>query len=412
VAYRALTDLAGKASLLAITVVAARRLSAEAFGIFSLASTLGWILAVAADFGIQMHVARAVAKRPGDAVRVLGSWLTVRLATAAASVVLVAIGLIASPTADPYALPILLFTIVYVVSGLVEFLNYFYRGLDRTDVESSLVLGQRLATLTLALLVLAWRPGLTALAIVMLVPVVATLAISLRLASRFAGLDSRVESPLIRPSPPRLQEFWRDVFPIGAGIVLSALYFRIDLFMLGWWQGTVLVGLYNAVFRLIEALRLFPAAALAVVLPRLVRADDGRPLLYVSAGVMAFAAMVTGVLWSSAGWLIPLVYGETYAPAVPAFRILTMSFPLLSLNYALTHQLIAWDRQKAYACLGLVALLVNVALNARLIPARSLEGAAWATFWTEVLITLGCSGVLWLDRGRERAGVTSARVAS
>ena len=79
-----------------ITIVAARRLSPEAFGVFSLGSTLGWIVAVASDFGIQLHLARAVAQRPQDAAPLLASWLRVRLWTAAAAMVVVAIGLLAA----------------------------------------------------------------------------------------------------------------------------------------------------------------------------------------------------------------------------------------------------------------------------------------------------------------------------
>ena len=63
VAYRAFSDLAGKGSFLLITVVAAHRLTQRAFGIFALASALGWIVSVITDFGIQLHVARAVAWR-------------------------------------------------------------------------------------------------------------------------------------------------------------------------------------------------------------------------------------------------------------------------------------------------------------------------------------------------------------
>ena len=66
-------------------------------------------------------------------------------------------------------------------------------------------------------------------------------------------------------------------------------------------------------------------------------------------------------------------------PPLPAFRILVLSFPLFSLNYALTHQLIGWDGQRAYAAICAVALLRQLALNARLIPALSIDGAAWAT---------------------------------
>jgi O-antigen/teichoic acid export membrane protein len=96
--------------------------------------------------------------------------------------------------------------------------------------------------------------------------------------------------------------------------------------------------------------------------------------------------------------MIPWLYGARYAPAVPAFRVLLLSFPLLSLNLALTHQLVGWDGQRAYAGLCALALAINVALNARLIPIWSIEGAAWATLGTELVLTTGCAVALWIAR--------------
>ena len=189
--------------------------------------------------------------------------------------------------------------------------------------------------------------------------------------------------------------FRRDVWPIGAGIVLSALYFRIDVFLVQLWAGTGSVGLYNAVFRLVEALRLFPAAVLAVALPSLCRATDLRPLARVAGPITGFAIAATAGLWLTSGWLIPLLYGARYAAAIPAFRILLLAFPLLSLNFALTHQLVGWNGQRAYAAICALALVVNIVLNARLIPAWSIEGAAWATLGTELFLTTGCLVALW-----------------
>ena len=54
VAYRAGSDIAGKAAFFLVTVAAARRLSPDAFGVFSLATTVGWIAAIGTDFGIQL----------------------------------------------------------------------------------------------------------------------------------------------------------------------------------------------------------------------------------------------------------------------------------------------------------------------------------------------------------------------
>jgi len=412
IAYKAFADLAGKGSLFVITVVAARRLSPESFGVFSLGSTLGWMLAVVSDFGIQLHLARAVARRPAEAPQLLHEWLRVRLWTAAGATALVALGVAAAWSASS-ATPIAVLAVVYACTGLIELLHYFYRGLSRSDVESALTLWQRGGTLAFGLLALAWKPDVTILALAMLIPVAVTLAVSVRIATRLARRPEGAKNggqlrPQIDADPDAAVCSWpvfrRDVWPIGAGIVLSALYFRIDVFLVQLWSGTEAVALYNAVFRLVEALRLFPAAVLAVVLPSLVRAGDLRPLTRVAVPVTGFAVAVTAVLWVSAGWLIPFLYGAPYAAAVPAFRVLALSFPLLSLNYALTHQLVGWDGQRAYLWLCALALVVNVAVNAQLIPLWSIEGAAWATLATEIVITAGCCIALWSTRAAPHAG--------
>ena len=398
IAYKAFADLAGKGSLFVITVAAARRLSPESFGVFSLGSALGWIVAVVSDAGIQLHLARAVARQPEQAPQLLREWLRIRFWTAAIAIACVAIGL-AAVWRGPAAMPIAILALVYACSGLVELLHYFYRGLSRSDVESSLTLWQRGGTLACALIALAWTPDVTLLAIAMLIPVATTLVWSVRIASRMAD-GTRVGRGGRHVSS--LATFRRDIWPIGAGIVLSALYFRIDVFLVQLWSGTESVALYNSVFRLVEALRLFPAAVLAVMLPALVRAGDLRPLARVAIPVTAFAVAATALLWLAAGWMIPWLYGARYAPAVPAFRVLLLSFPLLSLNLALTHQLVGWDGQRAYAGLCALALAVNVALNARLIPIWSIEGAAWATLGTELVLTAGCGVALWIARATSR----------
>src|SRR5579864_6875185 len=360
VAYKAIADLAGKSSLFFVTILAARRLSPWAFGVFGLGTTLGWMLAVATDFGVQMHLARAVARTPDHAPALLRRWWRARTMSAAAGLSVLAAVLALLRVNVQLAVPLFLFAVVYSVTGLLELVNYFYRGLSRSDIESTLTIWQRSAALALGVGALLWRPDVTTLAIALLLPVVAALAWSL--------WRARAVRPAALPSTPPADSFFRDVFPIGVGIVFSALYFRIDVLLVELWAGTEAVAGYNAVFRLIDALRLFPAAVLAVALPALCRADDLMPLARVSAAVTAFAVVAAGMLWVAADALVPMLYGARYRSAVPAFRVLALTFPLLSLNFALTHQLVGWNRQRAYAVVCGAALAANVALNAWLIP--------------------------------------------
>jgi len=407
IAYKAAADVAAKLSLFAITVVAARRLTPAAFGTFALGSTIGWMAAVAGDAGLQMHVARAVARAPGASRPLLDTWLRLRLWTALGALLLATAGVVAARTGVVSGAAIVLLALVYAVNGVIEFLHHFYRGMSRSDVESTLTIWQRAATLVCGVVALLWRRDVSTLAIAMLIPAIVTLGVSLRRARSIARTDQEfVDLQALRPTAATLR---RDVLPIGAGIVLSALYFRIDVFLVQLWSGTESVGLYNAVFRLIEGLRLFPAAALAVSLPAMCRARDLRPLAGASLGAFGFAVLVTAIVWPVADVVIPALFGEPYRAAVPAFRILLLTFPLLSLNYALTTQLIGWDRQLAYAAICASALVANIVMNVRLIPVMSIDGAAWATFGTEVVVTLGCAIALVRPTAARGVGTSVAQ---
>lgn len=393
-AYRGASDAAAKAVMFAITVGAARQLTRDAFGLFALASTLGWLGSVAADFGIQMHLAREVSLRQTDANALLRRWLPVRVATGAIAIAASLLVVIWLELRGDALVPMMLLTFAYGVTGLTECLYYFFRGIDRTDLESTLTVVQRGSTGVLALGVLAWQPGLLSLSIALLIPSIVTLAAAAVLTRQLA---SRLSAPL-QVARVRPDEFLKHVAPIGLGIVLSALYFRIDVFLLERWTGTGAVALYNAVYRVIDALRLFPAAVLAVALPALCRARDTRALVGVAAPLTAAAIGAAAVLWLAAPVLVPTIYGEGYRDAAPAFQVLTLALPLMTLNYALTHQLVAWRRHGVYAAVCAGALAWNVALNWLLIPSYGANGAAWSTVWTEAFVMLGCLAAFVVPR--------------
>lgn len=386
IGYKAASDLAGKLSFFAVVVLAARWLSRPEFGLFSLAVTLGWMLSVASDFGLQLLVAREVARRPGDARAMFLRARRVRLmltAVAAAIALPVAVGL-----GGDHALPFFLLVLAQLLSALVEFVNHLYRGLSRSDVESSLNLAQRAATLAAAVTLLVWHPSLFSLALALVGPAVITLAVSTAVARRLCGPQRVLERRAA--GEPAIGRLWREAAPIGAGILLSALYFRIDVFLVERWSGLEAVAVYNAVFRLVEALRLFPSAVLAVVFPMLCRARTLRPLGFVAGGLLAFGLAVGLAVYWPAAWLVQTFYGEAYLAAVPAFRVLMMAIPLFFLNYALTHQLVGWDAQRRYAHITALALVANVVTNAVLLPRLGIVGAAWATVLTEMVVTAGC----------------------
>jgi O-antigen/teichoic acid export membrane protein len=178
--------------------------------------------------------------------------------------------------------------------------------------------------------------------------------------------------------------------PLGAGVLLSALYFRIDVYFIEQWQGLEAVGGYNAVFRLVEALRLLPAAVMAVTFPMLVQAADTRLVRRIGASLAVAGVALALVCGLGSSLIVTLVYGAPYLYAAPTFAILSLALPLFFLNYALTHQVIGWDGQRPYLLIAALALVANVAANFALVPSHGMIGAAIATLVTEVVVTAGC----------------------
>ena len=389
IAYKTTADVVSKCVTLLVTVAAARVLAPEAFGVLALAMTTGWLLGVASDAGLPLYLARAVARGDGSLPSVVREVMRLRARFALAAFV-VGLGIAAIWAPRSYVAAFALIVVAQLAGAVLETLSHVYRGLGRSEIESTLTIAHRLLAAALAAAVLIAQPTLLLLSVALVAPPLAALAVSSRIASRLASASTDGAS---RDAPPRgikYKGFVRDVAPIGLGILVSALYFRCDVYFINYWHGLDMVGLYNAVFRLVEATRLVPAAALAVVFPELCRATSAMPMKRLAVLLGSLGALATAFTFTASSGIVHLVYGEAYQAASEPLRVLSFSIPLFFVNYALTHQVIAWDGQRRYLAITCTALAGNVGANLLLIPAYGMVGAAWATLFTELVVSAGC----------------------
>jgi len=388
---KALADVAGKAVTLVITIAAARILNADAFGVLALAMATGWLLGVATDAGLSMHLARETARRTTQARQLLIEVLRLRAGLAYVAATMIAF---VTPEIVPphWKMQFVLVVFAQLTGAIIETVAHYFRGIGRSEIESAIHASHRLATLVLALIVLWWWPRLDFLGAAMLIPAAISLIVSVVIALRQTirlKADAPRASAGLTPA-----DFFKNVLPLGAAVLISALYFRIDVYFVERWQGLEAVGGYNAVFRLVEAMRLLPAAVMAVTFPLLVQATDTR-LVQRIGGALAMAGVVLALICSlGSSVIVPLIYGAPYLYTAPAFAILALALPLFFLNYALTHQVIGWDGQRAYLLIAALALAANVAANFALVPSQGMIGAAIATLVTELVVTAGCIYVL------------------
>ena len=401
VVYRGASDVAAKGTMFVITLAAARQLSRDDFGLFALASTLGWLASVAADFGIQVHLARSVSQNPERAAGLLRTWLPIRAATGITALGFVTAGASRSRARQRHdAADDPVHAGVRRHRDSVSSSTTSFAGSIGPTSSPRLILVQRGVTGILALAALWWRPQVTLLAMALLLPAVATLALAAFMARRLSSARTPLAAPVLRTR----HEFMTGVVPIGIGILLSALYFRVDVFLLERWSGTTC---RRALQRRLSSCR--GAAPLSRCCPGrcapgLCRARDLRPVVRLAAPLAAAALGAASVLWLSAGWLVPALYGQAYADAAQSLRILLIALPLMArqLRADTSAHRLAWPARicrhlRWSACLQRPSELAVDSL-------LGIAGAAWATVWTEAFLTLGCVVVLTqMEPGTTRA---------
>jgi polysaccharide transporter, PST family len=167
--------------------------------------------------------------------------------------------------------------------------------------------------------------------------------------------------------------------------------------------GDAEVGAYSAAYKIFEGLMIVPSVVLAATFPPLARAKDDpeRQRRWEAALVTLLLALGLGVgavLYAASDRLVAKVYGAGFERAVPSLRVLAGALPILFLNFGLTHFLIARDLERRNLLFAALMLVVNVVANLVLVPRMLGPGAAWATFLTEVALTICCALALSLQR--------------
>ena len=137
VLFKGAADAAGKAVMLVITIAAARQLNPDPFAILALAMATGWLLGVASDAGLSMHLARETARDPKRGRQLLLEVVSLRgsLAFLAAT-----IAVLLTPYLAPrhWRLQFVLIVMVQLCGAVIETVSHYFRGLQRSEIESAI----------------------------------------------------------------------------------------------------------------------------------------------------------------------------------------------------------------------------------------------------------------------------------
>lgn len=167
--------------------------------------------------------------------------------------------------------------------------------------------------------------------------------------------------------------------------IVSVIYLKIDIVMLGAMAGTEQAGIYAAASRLSELWYVFPATLAARYYPDMIKAhQQGWKPYYLKLrryALMFFSAAVAiaVVMSLTSPWIISLLFGQDFAAAVDVLRIHIWAGCFVFVRYLISQHLLITEQEPLSLLSHSVGAVLNVGLNFWLIPKMGIVGAAWAT---------------------------------
>lgn len=183
--------------------------------------------------------------------------------------------------------------------------------------------------------------------------------------------------------------------PVFATAIAGKVISDIDTVMLTYFRSLSEVGVYNVVLPSAEMFFLFSATIGEVIFPMAVelwtkkdlkRLADGVRLLYRYAFAVVVPPALAVIVFSN--FLITLFFGEKYIAGALALQILMMGMLIYVVAGLNLNIIAATGRPKAVAKIIILAAITNIVVNLFLIPRFGIEGAAFATSLSYLVILI------------------------
>jgi O-antigen/teichoic acid export membrane protein len=291
--------------------------------------------------------------------------------------------------------PLLLINYLTVV-GTVLTPTWFFLGTEQQSTLSRITITARMLAVPLTFLLVRTPADLPfAAAIYSGTPVIVGLACLLTLA----------RSRMLQPAAVTGSELagaFKDGWPLFLSTASMSLYTSTNTALLGFVAGPVAVGYYSAAERVTGAAQGLLGPINQTMYPRISRlmqesrveayAIIRRSMRYVG----ALSMLLSVLLWVLAPYVVGILYGASYQPAVSVLRWLApLPFVVGLSNVFGIQTMLPLGMKTTFSRIVLLAGPLNIALLLTLASAFGAKGAAASVLTTELLVTLAMAVSLW-----------------
>lgn len=374
--YLTVASIGQKVLAFGYFIFIARVMGVENTGAYFLVLSLTTIFSVFTDIGLQPVIVREVAKQKDRAMELARTVLGIKLPFMLVAVVLVVISgnLLGY---DKEILSLIPFAITVMLLDAISFLFYaVLRGFQKLKYESvGMFIGQSI-TVSIGVFVLYTSPSLS------------LLLIALISGSFFNAIFSAYHARKLTTWRILIPHFdllyakkvLRIAFPFFLAGIFVKVYSYIDTIFLSLFIGATAVGIYSLAYKLTYAFQFIPMSFTAALYPgmsELVVSDKEKlsRLFHKAMWYMLIIAVpIVFGIWSISDELVMLAGGE-FIESASALRVLIFVLIPIFLDFPIGSLLNAADKQVIKTSIMGITMVINVVMNAALIPFLGIQGA-------------------------------------
>lgn len=375
----------GIAAGVAVSAVLARCWGPDTYGLFNYVMAFTGLFGIWTSLGLKSVITRDLVRDPGSEGRIMGSALGLQLGAALAAFIASTISLMLSRKGDTEAW----------ILGLACSAVFFADAMMGMEAAAEAKSRFRLIAAAQAIPLLVFSALKIAGAAAGAPPWTIALLVLLQSASSCLILymygRKNTAPAKWRFDPAEARRLFAEGLPILLSGVVVTVYMRSDQVMIGLMRSDAEVGLYSVAVKISEAWYLVPAALAASVYPSLIKAHSGDKAAY-SARLqdfldMMFAVGLAGAFATSflARPLVSVIYGPGYAQAADILVIHAWGGVFASMGIACKHWFVLEGKQRHTLYRTLAGCVMNIILNAVLIPGTGGTGAALATVASQAM---------------------------
>ncbi len=362
----------------------ARILSPKGFGIIAFASAFVFYFSLLVNFGLDTYGTREIAIGSYLQSKFVNTIITLRLLFAVLLFVVLTITAILFSQS-------LVTKVALIISGINLFstaisIDWYFQGIQKMKSVAARQIGVSILNFVL---ILGFVRNQNDVLIAVLITGVSLFINSGLLLKYYSNSFHKIS---LEYDAELIKKIIIESAPIALSSVMIAIYYNLDIVMLGYMKSDYEVGIYNAAVKLFLIGNILYGLILKSFFPALSVSNKNVKKLIDDVFKKYFIAMLTTgifisvIMYSLSGDIINLVYGERYNPASNVLKILAMNSAVVCINMIFGNPLLAWGLQCKYFLIVGTGAIINIILNVTLIPKYSYIGAGVATLFSEAAV--------------------------